>query len=83
MIEDIENAEVLDAVYSISTVTLCVVSVLGSVIFILLKNRRKLVPSFTALRGRSKMFAFIFNIPMIVAIGIMLAITALYVAIGG
>ena len=83
MIEDIENAEVLDAVYSISTVTLCVVSVLGSVIFILLKNKRKLVPSFTALRGRSKMFAFIFNIPMIIAIGIMLAITALYVAIGG
>ncbi len=83
MIEDIENPEVLDSVYLISLVTLCVVSVLGSVIFLLLKNNRKLMPSFTAASSRTKMFAFILNIPMIIAIGIMLAITALFVAIGG
>ena len=83
MIEDISNPEALDAVYTISTVTLTVVSVLGSVIFILLKNKRKLMPSFTVAAEKSKMFAFIVNIPMIIAIAIMLTITALFVAIGG
>ena len=83
MIEEIANPEVLDAVYMISTVTLTVVSVLGSVIFFLLKNKRKLMPSFTVAAEKSKMFAFIVNIPMLIAIAIMLTITALFVAIGG
>ena len=83
MIEDIANPQALDAVYMISTVTLTVVSVLGSVIFFLLKGNRKLMPSFTASAEKTKMFAFIVNIPMIIAIAIMLTITALFVTIGG
>ena len=41
------------------------------------------MPSFTVAAEKSKMFAFIVNIPMIIAIAIMLTITALFVAIGG
>lgn len=83
MIEDITNEDVLNQVYMIATVTLYIVSILGSVIFVVLKNRRKLMPSFTALRDRSKLFAYVTNIPMIIAIIIMIMITMLFVAIGG
>lgn len=83
MVEDITNTETLDKVYTISFVTLCVVSVLGSVIFLLLKGKRKLLPSFTEASSRTKMFAFVFNIPMVIAIIIMLLITALFVSTGG
>lgn len=83
MVEDITNEEVLNQVYLIMTVTLYAVSILGSVIFIVLKNRRKLMPSFTVLRERSKLFAYVFNIPMIIAFAIMFSITLLFISMGG
>ena len=83
MIQDISDLEVLDAVYTISSVTLTVISVLGSVVFILLKSNRKLMPSFTVASEKTKMLAFILNIPMIIAIIIMLVITSWFVSTGG
>ncbi len=83
MIEDIANEDVLNQVYLIMTVTLYAVSILGSVIFVVLKNRRKLMPSFTVLRERSKLFAFVTNIPMIIAFAIMFSITLLFISMGG
>lgn len=83
MIEDITDEAALNQVYMIMTVTLYIISILGSVVFVLLKNRRKLMPSFTALRDRSKLFAYVTNIPMAIAIIIMFLITLLFISIGG
>ncbi|MBQ8016239.1 MAG: CPBP family intramembrane metalloprotease [Clostridia bacterium] len=83
LLEDITDEEVINQVYLIMTVTLYAVSILGSVIFIVLKNRRKLMPSFTVLRERSKLFAYVTNIPMAIAIIIMFLITLLFISVGG
>ncbi len=82
MIEDITDTAVLDRVYIIVTVALYAVSISGSALFIILKKRRKILPSFTALGEGRKMFSFVWSIPMIIALLIMYHITKLYVEIG-
>lgn len=81
MIADIQNEDVLNVVYLVTTVILYALSILGSVIFIFIKNKRKVLPSFTVLTERRKMMAFIFTIPMIIALLIMLSVTKNYVAL--
>lgn len=83
MVEDIANEEVLNSVYMIMTAVLYIISILGSILFVIIKGRRKLMPSFTLLRDRSKLFAYVTNIPMIIAFIIMIMITMLFVAVGG
>ena len=83
MVEDITNVEVLNQVYLIMTAVLYIISILGSILFVIIKGRRKLMPSFTLLRDRSKLFAYVSNIPMIIAFIIMIMITMLFVAVGG
>ncbi len=82
MIADITDEAMLDKVYIITTVILYAVSIAGSVFFIILKKNRKLMPSFTALREKNKMFAFIWSIPMIIALMIMYSVTKNYVELG-
>lgn len=81
MIADIQNEDILNVVYTVSTVILYALSILGSVIFIFIKNKRKVLPSFTVLSEKRKMKTFIFTIPMIIALLIMLSITKNYVAL--
>lgn len=81
MVADIQNEDILNVVYIVSTVILYALSILGSVIFIFIKNKRKVLPSFTALKENRKMRAFILTIPMIIALLIMLSITKNYVAL--
>ena len=76
MIEDIANTETLNKVYMITMVVLYAVSILGSLVFVALKGRRKLMPSFTELSTGRKMSAFVLTLPMFIAILGMLAITA-------
>lgn len=82
MIEDIADEAVLNRIYIIMMITLYFVSILGSVIFVVLKNRRKLMPSFNTLTQGRKMHAFLITLPMIIAFLIMLNITSYYVEIG-
>lgn len=79
MIEDITDEKMLDRVYLITTIALYAVSIIGSVIFIVLRKRRRIMPSFTVLSEKRKMFSFVWSIPMIIALIIMYHITKGYV----
>ncbi len=81
MIEDIADEAMLNRVYLITTIALYTVSILGSVLFVILKKRRRIMPSFTALSEGRKMFSFVWSIPMIIALIIMYQITKGYVEI--
>lgn len=83
MIEDIANEDTLNKVYMITMAVLYVVSILGSLVFVALKGRRKLMPSFTELSTGRKMSAFVLTLPMVIAIISMLVITSSYVSFGG
>ncbi len=82
MIEDIANEAVLEEVYTTVMVTLYIVSILGSILFVILKGRRKLMPSFTALSAKQKAFAFTITAPMIIALIFIFKITLEYVSFG-
>ena len=79
MIEDIADEALLNSIYMISTGALYAISILGSIIFVLLKEKRKLTPSFTVSGGLRKATAFI-TIPTVIAFIIMLYITKGYVS---
>ena len=82
MIEGISDEAMLDRVYIIVTVALYAVSILGSAVFVVLKKQRKIMPSFGVLTERRKMFSFIWNIPMIIALLIMYGITKNFIELG-
>lgn len=83
MVEDIANEELLNRIYMIVLVMLYIVSILGSVIFVMLKEKRKLTPSFTVSSPIQKASSLFINIPMVIAILIMLNITKDYVTFNG
>lgn len=82
MIEGIKDEAMLDRVYITVTVALYAVSILGSVLFVVRKKQRKIMPSFGVLTERRKMFSFIWNIPMIIALLIMYGITKNFIEMG-
>ncbi len=79
MIEDIANEDLLNSIYTILMVALYAVSILGSVIFVMLKEKRKLTPSFTVSNAFQKTTALI-TIPSVIAFIIMLYITKGFVS---
>lgn len=81
MVEDITDEAKLNQVYLITTIALYAVSILGSVLFIVLKKRRRLMPSFTSLSESRKMFSFVWSISMIIALFMMFCITKTFVEI--
>lgn len=82
MIEYIADEALLNSIYMISTGALYAVSILGSIIFVMLKEKRKLTPSFTVSNGFQKTTALI-TIPAVIAILLMLHITSGYVSFKG
>ena len=66
-------------VYLIITVLLYAVSILGSVLFIVIRKRRRAMPSFTSLSEGRKMLSFTWNIPMVIALMIMFYLTKRFV----
>ncbi len=80
MTTDITDIDALNGIYNIVIITLYVISILGSVLFVLVKDKRKLVPSFTTIPEGQKARAFVLSIPMIIALILMLVITKDYVA---
>lgn len=82
MIEDIADTAMLDKVYIIMTSALYAISIAGSVMFIVLRKRRRLMPSFTALSESRKILSFTWNVPMVIALTIMYFITKTFIEIG-
>lgn len=80
LVADIADTERLNTVYLIITVVLYAVSIIGSVAFVIIKGKRKIMPSFTALTEKKKMRFFIFSVPMIIALLIMIKITSNFIA---
>ena len=82
LIADIADEQLLNRIYIITMIALYAVSILGSVIFVIVKGKRKLMPSFTLIPEGQKMKSFLINLPMVIAILIMLKITAQNVSFG-
>lgn len=81
MIADIPDEERLNRVYYIVLGVLYAVSIIGSVLFVIIRNKRTLSQPVTSLTGGKKMAAFMLSLPMIIALIIMLYLTAQYVKI--
>ncbi len=79
MIEDITDENVLNTAYTVLLVFLYVVTIAGSVAFVILKNKRTVKKPITALTGKQKMKAFMLSIPMAIALMIMLYVTSQFV----
>ncbi|MBQ2903694.1 MAG: CPBP family intramembrane metalloprotease [Clostridia bacterium] len=82
LVADIADENKLNTVYLVLTAALYAVTIGGSVIFVILKKQRKLVPSFTLIKESEKMRAFILTIPMIIALLLMIYITSGFVDFG-
>ena len=79
MIADIADEKTLNIVYYGVMIALYVISIAGSVLFVILRKKRRLVPSFTVLSESRKMRAFVLTVPMIIGFIMMLYVTAEYV----
>jgi membrane protease YdiL (CAAX protease family) len=80
LVDDITDETKLNSIYIALTVVLYAVSIIGSVVFVVIKNKRKIMPSFTALTEKQKMRAFIFSVPMIIALLMMIKITSNFIS---
>lgn len=80
LVADIADAEKLNSIYLSITVVLYAVSIIGSVAFVIMKNKRKIMPSFTAMNEKQKMKAFVFSVPMIIALLMMIKITSNFIS---
>lgn len=80
LIADIADEARLNSIYISITVVLYAVSIIGSVAFVAIKSKRKIMPSFTAMNEKQKLRAFIFTLPMIVALLMMIKITTTFIA---
>ncbi len=79
LLTDITDETVLNVIWNLSQVTLYAICIIASVIFVIVKGRRKLAPAPKLLAAGEKTKAYFINIPMIIAMIIMLVITADYV----
>ncbi len=80
LVADIADEVRLNSIYISITVILYAVSIIGSVAFFAIKNKRKIMPSFTVLNEKQKMRAFVFSVPMIIALLMMIKITSNFIS---
>ena len=83
MITDITNEDMLNKIYLLITLSLYAFSILGSVVFVILKKNRKLAKADSLLSIREKSGAFFVNAPIIIAFIIMLIQITNYVTYTG
>lgn len=79
MIADIADQALLNVLWNVLQTALYSVCIIGSILFIIIKGRRKLIPSEPILSKSEKWGAMLLNPAMPLAIIIMLIITAQYV----
>lgn len=82
MVEDIQDTATLNRIYLILMLSLYVISIIGSVVFVFIKGHRSLNKITTYSTVGQKAKAFFINVPMIVALGIMIYITSNYISRG-
>lgn len=83
MVEDIKNEALLDALYLMSLFLIYAIGVICTIMFFLTKRDARLRPSTTCLTTGKKAWTYIFTLPMVIAIIIMLSYTADYVEFTG
>lgn len=81
LVSDIKDEELLNRIYIIIMVALYSVTIIGSVVFLIVKKKRKLAPSSSILTGTEKTTAFFLNPTMIIAFIIMLVSIIGYIAL--
>ncbi len=79
LLADVSNEALLNAIWNISQVMLYGLCISGSVLFVLIKGKKRLAPAKLKLETGTKLGAYFINAPMIIAIIIMLRITAEYI----
>lgn len=79
LVADIKDENTLNTVYIALMAVLYTVSLIGSVMFFIIKKQRKLMPSFTLINEKEKMKAFILTIPMVIALLLMINVTSNYI----
>lgn len=80
LVADITDMAKLDSIYISLTVVLYAVSIIGSVAFVIIRSQRKVMPSFTVLNEKQKIRAFVFSVPMIIALIMMIKITSTFIS---
>ena len=81
LISDVTNEAVLNLIWNTTQVLLYAVCIIGGVVFFIIKGRKRLPFSRSTLDNGEKWKALLFNPTMLIAIVIMLYITAKYVKI--
>ena len=79
LIADVADEALLNMIWNLSQIILYSVCIVGSVLFALVKGRKRLEPAQVKLDTNTRITAYFVNVPMIIAIIIMLVITAQYV----
>lgn len=79
MIQDIADPEKLNMAYNMVTAVLYVVSIACSIAFVIVKGKEKGRQRFIALAPKKMWTAYIINIPMVIALLLMISVTAEYV----
>ena len=83
LVADIADEALLNMIWNISQVMLYALCISASVLFILIKGKKRLAPARVKLETGTKLGAYFINAPMIIAIIIMLRITAEYIRLIG
>lgn len=79
LIADVTDEALLNMIWNLSQIMLYAICIIGSVLFALVKGRKRLKPAQVKLETNAKIRCYFVNAPMIIAIIIMLAITAQYI----
>lgn len=79
LITDVTDEAMLNAVWNISQVMLYAVCIIGSVLFAVVRGRRRLAPAQVQLETGTKWGSYFVNVPMLLAIAVMFYITAQYI----
>ena len=79
LVNDVTDETMLNAIWNISQIMLYAICIIGAVLFAIIRGRKKIGGAEIRLDSGSKWSAYFINPPMILAIIIMLYITAQYV----
>ncbi len=79
LLADVTDEAKLNLIWNISQVALYAVCIIGTIIFVIIKSKKKLSKSMAKIKTGEKWKSFVLNPTMLIAIAIMLYITAEYV----
>ena len=80
LVEDAPSDAVADRIYLIMMIALYAITILGSVMFVAFRGKERIPKGVTALTAAGKTKAFMLNVPMVIAILVMLWVTSNFVS---